>query len=294
VRHVSFCPLRWADMDMLAHVNNVTYVDYLQEARIDMLVNHAPVRGGEALGEGVVVVRHEVDYVTPLVFRERPVAIETWVTEVRAATFTMAYEVFDEHPDGSRTVYLRARSVLTPYVFAEERPRRISAREREVLQTFLEADTPRLRPETVRRCPTLTGEPAAHYELRVRWSDVDAYGHVNNVKYFEYLQESRVALLRDLPRPDGEAMWVVVASTDVDYLAPVLFRLEPYAVRSRIARVGRSSVAIVSEICDSPAPDATVYARGEVVIVRFDRERGRALPLGDTHRAHLEERLVSR
>src|SRR5690606_3504907 len=142
VRHTYSCPLRWADMDLLAHVNNVTYVDYLQEARIDMLVNHAPVRGGEDLAEGVVVVRHEVDYLAPLVYRAEPVTIETWVTEVRAATFTMAYEVFDAHPDGTRTVYLRARSVLTPYVFADERPRRLSAREREVLGAFLEQTPP--------------------------------------------------------------------------------------------------------------------------------------------------------
>ena len=29
--------MRWADMDLQGHVNNVVYVDYLQEARVDML-----------------------------------------------------------------------------------------------------------------------------------------------------------------------------------------------------------------------------------------------------------------
>ena len=43
-------------------------------------------------------------------------------------------------PDGERRVYLRARSVLTPFVFAEERPRRVSAEEREVLERFLEPE----------------------------------------------------------------------------------------------------------------------------------------------------------
>jgi acyl-CoA thioester hydrolase len=137
-RHIYYCPLRWADMDTLGHVNNVVYVDYLQEARVDMLRVHAPVQGGEELAEGVVVVRHEVEFVHPLVFRSEPVRIETWVTEVRAATFTMAYEILDETPEGERRVYARARSVLTPFVFAQERPRRISAEEREVLGRFLE------------------------------------------------------------------------------------------------------------------------------------------------------------
>jgi acyl-CoA thioester hydrolase len=125
-------------MDSLGHVNNVVYVDYLQEARVDMLRVHAPAQGGEELAEGVVVVRHEVEFVRPLVFRPEPVRVESWVTQVRAATFTMAYEVLDELPDGDRRVYLRASSVLTPYVFSQERPRRITAEERDVLGRFLE------------------------------------------------------------------------------------------------------------------------------------------------------------
>ena len=127
-------------MDSLGHVNNVTYVDYLQEARVDMLRVHAPASGGEQLAEGVVVVRHEVEFVAPLVFRAEPVRIESWVTRIRAASFTMAYEILDELPDGGRRVYTRARTLLTPYVFADERPRRIRDEERAVLTRFLEPE----------------------------------------------------------------------------------------------------------------------------------------------------------
>ncbi len=138
MRHVYHCPLRWADMDSLGHVNNVTYVDYLQEARVDMFAVHAPASGGEELAEGVVVVRHEVEFVAPLVFRFEPVRIETWITEIKAASFTMAYEILDQRPDGTRKVYTRATSVLTPFVFAQERPRRLRPEERDVLERFLE------------------------------------------------------------------------------------------------------------------------------------------------------------
>jgi acyl-CoA thioester hydrolase len=125
-------------MDSLGHVNNVTYVDYLQEARVDMLRVHAPATGGEQLAEATVGVRHEVEFLSPLVFRAAPVRIESWVTRIRAASFTMAYEILDELPDGRRHVYTRARTVLTPYLFSEERPRRIRDREVAVLERFLE------------------------------------------------------------------------------------------------------------------------------------------------------------
>jgi acyl-CoA thioester hydrolase len=140
VRHVYYCPLRWADMDPHGHVNNVTYVDYLQEARVDMLAVHAPVTGGEALAEGVVVVRHQVEFVSPLPFRHEPVRIETWVGAIRAASFTMRYEILDQTEDGDRHVYTRASTVLSPFVFASERPRRIRAEERAVLEQFLETN----------------------------------------------------------------------------------------------------------------------------------------------------------
>ena len=133
--------MRWADLDLLGHVNNVVYVDYLQEARVDMLRTHGPAAHTGELAEGVVVVRHEVSYLAPLNFGFEPVTIESWVTEIRAATFTIAYELFHER-DGVRHVYARAKTVLTPYVFATERPRRLTDAERETLAAFLEPDDP--------------------------------------------------------------------------------------------------------------------------------------------------------
>jgi acyl-CoA thioester hydrolase len=287
-RHLYLCPLRWADMDQLGHVNNVTYVDYLQEARVDMLRVHPPTSGGEALAEGVVVVRHEVVYRSPLVFRLAPVSIELWVTEVRAATFTMAYEVFDETPEGRR-VYLRARSVLSPYVFAGEHPRRITEQERAVLSQFLEPDPAPLRPTV--RLEQAGGAPYVH-SCPVRFSDVDAYRHVNNVKYFEYFQEARIAMMatmagghghEDLDRAVAMPMSVVVAQVDVDYRTPLFFREEPYAVECWVGDVGRTSFVVCAEIHDGDK----VLSRSRAVMVAFDPSTGRARPLAGHEKAML-------
>jgi len=126
-------------MDSLGHVNNVRYVDYLQEARVDMLRVHSPHSGTEDLAEGVVVVRHDLEFLAPLVFRSEPIRIETWVTRIRAASFELRYEILDEHPEG-RHVYTRASTILTPYLFTEERPRRIQPEERTTLERWLEPE----------------------------------------------------------------------------------------------------------------------------------------------------------
>ena len=271
MRHLYECPLRWADLDQLGHINNAVYVDYLQEARVDMLLTHSPDSRSDDLAEGVVVVRHEVQYAAPLTFRPQPVSIESWVTEVRAASFTMAYEIFDEAPDG-RVVYLRATTVLTPYVFGSQRPRRVTADERDSLLRFLE-EPPAMTSGPIGE-PRRT--PVHHYPLRVRFSDVDAYGHVNNVKYFEYFQEARIVYLSRLlaAGAGSEHVPVVVAQIDVDYRAPIHFRPAAYDVWTSVSRVGRSSYELVSEIRDGQL----LLSRCRVVAVTFDVATQRAAP----------------
>jgi acyl-CoA thioester hydrolase len=278
VRHHFDAPMRWADLDQLGHVNNVIFVDYLQEARVDMLRVHAPDARAGKLADGVVVVRHSVSFETPLTFssgsvHRQSVHIESWITEIRAASFTIAYEVVTGAGE-QRVTFARASTVLTPYVFDTGRPRRITAEERIGLERYLE-------PSTVvpRRQPSTRGETEhGHYPAHVRFSDVDAYGHVNNVKYFEYLQEARIALLAGLWSrfaPAEEVPQLLVTHTEVDYRVPLLFRSRPYDVWTWITEVDDRSVVIDAEICDGPE----VAARARNVLVAFDPATGRGRPL---------------
>ncbi|MGW1538906.1 acyl-CoA thioesterase [Streptomyces sp. NPDC002309] len=129
MRHIYRCPLRWADMDAYGHVNNVVFLRYLEEARIDFLF-----RPDKEFQQGSVVARHEIDYKRQLVHRHAPVDIELWVTEIRAASFTLTYEV----KDGDQ-LYVRASTVIVPFDFEAQRPRRITAEEREFLEGYTDA-----------------------------------------------------------------------------------------------------------------------------------------------------------
>ncbi|MFB6551464.1 acyl-CoA thioesterase [Streptomyces sp. NPDC056405] len=126
MRHIYRCPLRWADMDAYGHVNNVVFLRYLEEARIDFLF-----RPEKDFKQGSVVARHEIDYKRQLVHRHHPVDIELWVTEIRAASFTLTYEV----KDGDQ-VYVRASTVIVPFDFETQMPRRITTEEREFLREY--------------------------------------------------------------------------------------------------------------------------------------------------------------
>lgn len=284
MRHLYVCPVRWADLDQLNHVNNVIYGDYLQDARVDMFRAHAPwmrVQDLTAqLDEALVVVATDLTYLTPMPLRSS-VQVECWVSEVRAAQFTVSYEIFSGGGEGDggdeRTVYARATTVLAPFNFVDNTPRRLTAQEKEALAPLLEP-VPTERPE---RTPAAITE-AGTYDLQVRFRDVDVYGHVNNVVYLEYFQEARIAFMARITRgvESARRINVVVARTQVEYVRPVRHRAEPYRVQSWISHVGGKSIVVESELRDADE----VLSRCRVVLVFFDRTTQRsAVPPADLH-----------
>ena len=62
-----------------------------------------------------------------------------------------------------------------------------------------------------------------------------------------------------------------MAHADVDYLAPILLRPDPYDCWSRVAHVGRTSLVIESEIADGDR----ALAKARVVMVFIDPETQR-------------------
>jgi len=69
------------------------------------------------------------------VFRPEPVLVESWVSQVGNASFTIAYQVRDDD-----VVYVDASSVMVPFDVATGRPRRISAEERAVLDSLTDTE----------------------------------------------------------------------------------------------------------------------------------------------------------
>jgi acyl-CoA thioester hydrolase len=279
VRHRYECQLRRADLHGDGTVGNVVYVDYLQEARLDLLRHHdtSPTPNP---GEGLVVVRTVVEYLRPVRLADAPLRIATWVCDVRAASFTLGYELAT-----ATGVHARATTSLAPFVFASGRPRRLAPEERGRLLTTYD-DPPFADARGAR--PLAWSEAAYHRPIQVRFSDVDLLGHVNNVRYFDYVHEAQVEVMSGVfqeARVSGTAETVVVRS-EMDHLGQVNLRPEPYDVWSRVAALGHTSVTFESEIRDGDR----VMARSRVVEVNVDRE-GRPLPHHDRHRELFEERL---
>ena len=100
-------PVRWSDVDLFGHVNNAAFLRYLDDARFATFPQMGVDSSGAIADAVLVVVKHEIDYVSAVSFTPDPVAVEVWVSRVGTSSVDFGYEVL--RPDGSQT-HLVARS----------------------------------------------------------------------------------------------------------------------------------------------------------------------------------------
>jgi acyl-CoA thioester hydrolase len=281
-RHVAEVPVRWSDVDQLGHVNNIAFLRFLQEARVEMLFDEAGQRAGSELARGVVVHRHEISYRAALDLRPEPIRVETWVRGINAASFELGYEVVDGAADGDeRTVYAVATSTLVPFDLAGGHPRRVSRADRAILGEFLD-DGPAPGVEV-----SWADHGAAHVSAcAVRFDDLDSYGHVNNVVLADYAQQGAFHFYGTHVEPEASPTEKAVrAGLTLDYLQPIPLRSEPLEIVTRVSRVGRSSFDLTFDVRDAE----TLFARVGCAMVAIDTESGRSRPLNDGERRVLDE-----
>ena len=120
--------------------------------------------------------------------------------------------------------------------------------------------------------------------MRIRWRDLDAYGHVNHAVYVTYLEELRDDWLKE--RLGLDAVWdYVVARIAVDYRREL--RPEDGPVRGEFAveRLGRTSVTTRERLLTAAGEEA---AASEAVLVAIDRASGEPRRLTDAERQRLD------
>lgn len=276
--------LRWTDLDAQGHVNNVMVADYLQQARAQFLMS-GPAHA--LLEEGCVVVGHQIAYRAAIEYRDEPLRVELSIAELGAARFVVAYQLVQQGK-----ICVEARTVLCPFDFETQLPRRLDATERAYLSTW-RADSDPLSELTA---PDLQGR-GSRLEVYTRWSDPDRYGHVNNVRFLDFVLAGRIDMttradpsMARVGMGNPDAVQWLIARQDIDYLTQLDFRLTPYLVLTAPVKVGRSSVVLGTEIIDPD--DGTVFARARAVLVCAD-EQWRKRPLPDAARAALTELLVT-
>lgn len=147
-----------------------------------------------------------------------------------------------------------------------------------------------------------------HIPVALRWSDLDAYQHVNNVEMFRLLEEARITAFWE--HPDAEDPWptavlstgpestthTFVARQEIEYLRPLGFSREPVRVEMWVGHLGGASIDVCYEVHDGggqhgrtgPASGGAPYATASTTIVVVDAVTGRPRRIAADERAAWE------
>lgn len=122
---------------------------------------------------------------------------------------------------------------------------------------------------------------------RVRFGDLDAMKHLNNVVFLRYFETARINYLNELmeshdPVNRADGFGFIFASCQIDYRSPAHFD-EEVAIRVRPAHVGTKSLKLEFDM----RVGERLIAEGHGILVGYDYERERTVPLPDA----LKERL---
>lgn len=142
-----------------------------------------------------------------------------------------------------------------------------------------------------------------HIPVQLRWSDMDAYAHVNNVEMLRLLEEARIEAFWRHPETGGAEVApasrstaildaspgaptaTLVAHQEIEYLAPLAYRRAPVTVALWLGRLGGASLEVCYEVSDDAG---TVYARATTTMVLVDSATGAPRRIGATERAAWE------
>jgi acyl-CoA thioester hydrolase len=134
MRHLTKTHVRWDDLDGFGHVNNATYLTYMQESRSNFTWYSRKEAGLEPVLSQMVVARAEVDFIEPIYDGGFDLDVAIWVSRIGNSSFEMVYEMSSSHG-----LHARGRSVQVAVNMDTKKSRPLSDEERDFLSKYLEA-----------------------------------------------------------------------------------------------------------------------------------------------------------
>lgn len=109
------CPIavRFADLDVLGHLNNAKYLTYAEQARI-LYIREVVGWQGKWNTLGMILARTEIDYKLPIAF-EDTVKAYVCVSRLGGKSFDMTYSLTRQKADNTPQIAAEIKTVMVTY-----------------------------------------------------------------------------------------------------------------------------------------------------------------------------------
>jgi len=124
--------------------------------------------------------------------------------------------------------------------------------------------------------------------IAIRFSDIDAVGHVNNAIYLTYFEEARLNYFRDVIHWNMRQHGIIVGRSEVNYLKPIMLedRITCYV---RTTRIGNSSFDVMHVLVKITANGEEICTTGKTVCISYDYSTNKSVSIPSEERHRLIE-----
>lgn len=127
-------------------------------------------------------------------------------------------------------------------------------------------------------------------DIRVRFSDLDAMGHVNNAVYFNYTEEARIDYFNKIigQRHDWKKFGVLLAHNEINYLRPVHLG-DKLQCGIKTEKIGNKSIHCGFVFRVKTGDDSyTTCSTGNFTLVCFDNVTQKTAPVPEEWKQKFE------
>ncbi len=128
-----------------------------------------------------------------------------------------------------------------------------------------------------------------YYPLEIRYGDLDAQRHVNNARYFTYMEQGRVRYFQHLGLWDGrdfDDVGIILLEINCTFKAPMYYG-QAVRLGVRTVRLGNKSIEMEHRFEDQGT--GAVLAEGRATLVSYDYHRNRSRPIPESWRAAIAQ-----
>jgi acyl-CoA thioester hydrolase len=119
--------------------------------------------------------------------------------------------------------------------------------------------------------------------IAIRFSDIDAVGHVNNAIYLTYFEVARLNYWKEIISWNLRENGVIVGRSEVNYLKPITLEDE-IACYVRTTRIGNSSFDMMHLLVRITPNGEEICTTGKTVCISYDYSLNKSVPIPQKER----------
>ncbi len=134
-KHKTLIQARFADFDMMGHINNANYFSFVEYARLKYLDDVIGKNDDWHFQHGLIMGRFEIDFVSPIYY-DNAIWVFTRCSKLGNKSFELSWMLADESDENTGKIFAKGKTVIVCYDYHSKKTTEIPAARRQLIEQY--------------------------------------------------------------------------------------------------------------------------------------------------------------